>query len=72
MVKEAENVLPMQVCWEINTEDTFLREIKALTMALDELKLSNGLLITLDNTIPYVIEDTRIKQIPASEWLLRV
>jgi predicted AAA+ superfamily ATPase len=71
IIKDKTNLTPLQVAWQINDLDTFNREITALSIALDELKLKEGFLITHDNTIRKKSPDPRIQIIPTYQWLLR-
>jgi predicted AAA+ superfamily ATPase len=70
IVKTKHEIFPLQVCWELNEGKTFLRETKALTTAMDELKLNKGYLLTMENNINFNLEDKRIIHIPAWKWLL--
>lgn len=60
----------IQVCWSLKAEKTKEREVKALSRAMDELKLKNGLILTdnEDETIRIKGKTVIIK--PVYEWLL--
>jgi len=60
----------IQVCYNIEDNDTKKREIRALLKASKELKCKNLLVITEDREGEEKIEKTMIKFIPLWKWLL--
>ena len=60
----------IQVCWDINKLDTKKRETTSLIKGLEELKLSEGLIITEEYEGEENIKDKKIKYIPLFKWLL--
>ncbi len=60
----------IQVSYNIDAENTKNREVKALLLAMKELKISEGTIITYDTEDEINIENNRIKVIPAWKWLL--
>lgn len=60
----------LQVCWNIEDEETRKREIESLIKAMKEFKLSEGLIITEDYEGKEKIKDKEIEFIPLWKWLL--
>ncbi len=60
----------IQVCWDLEDEKTRKREIRALAVAMDELKMKNAIIITRDESEELVLEKKKITVIPAWKWLL--
>jgi len=60
----------IQVCWDINKLNTKKREIRSLIKGLEELKLSEGVIITGEYEGEENIKDKKIKYLPLSKWLL--
>jgi hypothetical protein len=57
----------IQVCWDIHDPATQKREVHALQLAMKELGLSKGTIVTwLDEDV----SDQRIDIVPAWKWLL--
>ena len=71
ILKDHNNITPVQIAWQIDNKKTLLREVTALSVALDELNLEKGVIVTAEDSIPYDIEDHRIMHVSAYEWLLR-
>jgi len=70
IVKEQEKIkYAIQICYELN-EDNKKREIEGLIEAMEELKLKEGLIITLNQTDSFEIGDKKIKVLPVWRWLL--
>lgn len=59
----------IQVCYSLNEENR-KRELGALTRALNEFKLKEGLVLTEDYEAEELIEGKKIKFLPLSKWLL--
>ncbi len=62
--------LLIQVSYNIDEEETRKREIKALLLAMRELKINKGIIITYDTEDQIEVEDNIISIIPAWKWLL--
>ncbi|GAG63164.1 unnamed protein product, partial [marine sediment metagenome] len=60
----------IQVCWDINKLNTKKRETGSLIKGLEELKLSEGLIITEEYEGEENIKDKKIKYLPLYKWLL--
>jgi len=60
----------IQVCWDINKLNTKKRETRSLIKGLEELKLSEGLIITGEYEGEEKIKDKKIKYLPLYKWLL--
>lgn len=71
IIKEHNNIAPIQVVYNINDQKTFNREVRALQAAMDELNIEVGYLITMDPILDFELQDPRIISIQAYEWLLR-
>ena len=71
LVKEKQKVkLLIQVSFVLKNFKTKDREIKALTKAMQELKLKQGIIITENEEDEINIDGKKIKVIPAYQWLL--
>ena len=72
IVKEGLKVKQLvQVCYNIDKEETKKREIKALIKASKELKCNNLLVITKDIESEEKIGNKKIKFVPLWKWLLQ-
>lgn len=69
LIKENELSI-IQVCYDISSPKTYKREIRALEAAMDELKISNSLLITYNTAEMVKSGNNTIRIIPAWEWLI--
>ena len=66
-----DNVQAIQVCIDINNQDTKDREIKGLIQGMIKLKTNNGIIITnVDKEEVLRIEEYNIKIIPIWKWFL--
>lgn len=73
VIKKDRALQLLQVCWQIKDKAVLMRELRALSAALDELKLEKAYLITFDEGFYLNTEhDKRIEILPAYQWLLRV
>ncbi|MBS0358800.1 MAG: ATP-binding protein [Proteobacteria bacterium] len=63
-------IMLIQVTEAMNTPETRDREIKALVAAMNELKLQESIIITLDHAETIEIDKKIIKVIPIVSWLL--
>ena len=59
----------VQVCYEI-TKKNKEREVSGLLEAMDKFKLKEGMIITYDDEDSIVMEDKKVKVIPAWKWAL--
>lgn len=71
LVKEKAEIKSLiQVAWSLDDEKTKEREIKNLSIALDELKLKNGLVLTYNEEDEIKLNNKIIKIKPVFKWLL--
>lgn len=70
LIKTENRLYPIQVAWDISQMETYTRETRALTAALNELQLDQAFLISLADAPPMPLDDARIQYISACEWLL--
>ncbi len=68
LFREGGNPLPIQVCWQMDTEETRQRELKGLVKACDQTGSSFGIVITLEQEGELTYQDKRIIIIPAWKW----
>ena|SRR3990167_5536387 len=72
IVQQGKKIISLiQVCESLSNEKTRQRELAAITIAMNELKMKHGWILTLDET--EVIElspQTTITVIPVYQWLL--
>ena len=62
--------LLIQVSYNMDDEDTRKRELKALSLAMEELNINKGFVITYDTEDQIEIKEKIIHIIPAWKWLL--
>ncbi len=73
LVKEGLRVKEIiQVCWNLDEQETKNREIKSLLEAMREFKLRAGIIITEDKEGEKTIEKRKIKYVPLWKWLLKI
>ena len=60
----------IQVCWNMDDEETKKREVKSLLKAMEEFKLKKGLIITEDYEKEEKIGNKKIIYKPLWEWLI--
>lgn len=68
LYKEGGQALPVQVCWQMDTEETRQREIKGLLKACKMCDCKRGIIITLENDERMVVSEVEIQVIPAWKW----
>ena len=56
-----------QVCWQLDQENMD-REIAGLMEAMDFFELKSALIITIDQTDQFILEDKTIHVVPFYEW----
>lgn len=66
--KEGGKALPIQVCWQMNTEETRQREIKGLLKACKMTDSKIGIIITLEQEETLTLNDVKVEVIPAWKW----
>lgn len=62
----------IQVCWNIDDENTKKREIESLVIGLETFKLNQGIIITEDTNDKEIVEEKQIIFIPLWKWLLSI
>lgn len=71
LVKERNKISQaIQVSYSITDPLTRNRKIKSLTKTMEHLKLSNGLILTFDESDEFKFGDKRIIVMPAWNWFL--
>ncbi|MEO6131697.1 MAG: DUF4143 domain-containing protein, partial [Saprospiraceae bacterium] len=68
LYREGGHPLPIQVCWQMATQDTYLRELKGLSKACEYAGTTTGILITLEDENELIYDGIKIKIIPAWKW----
>ncbi|MBS1736765.1 MAG: ATP-binding protein [Bacteroidetes bacterium] len=66
--KSEKEVLPVQVTWEMKTEETRQREVKGLLKACKATGARRGIIITYDTEEQMKIDGIRITILPAWKW----
>ena len=65
--KSSGKVQLIQVCWDMSKEKTFARELKGLHNGMQELNITEGIIVTWDEETEIA---GNISLIPAWKWLL--
>ncbi len=60
----------IQVCWDMRDEKTRNRELRGLSKAMRELKITTATIITEDVEAEEKLRDNRVKLIPLWKWIL--
>lgn len=60
----------IQVCWELN-EQNRNREITGLVQVLKEMKLKNGLILTMEQEDEFCIDKKNVRIQPVWKWLIK-
>jgi uncharacterized protein len=60
-----------QACVTLGKEDTFKRETESLVMALKEIRLPSGIIITLDENKDLYVDGKHLHCISVGQWLLK-
>ena len=69
---EGGKALPIQVCWQMDTEETRSREVKGLVKACRITDSKTGIIITSETEEDIIHnEDIHIKVLPAWKWFVR-
>lgn len=61
----------IQVCFDINSDDTKNREEKGLINACKEFKLKRGLILTIDDENKYTVDGITIEIMPVYKYILQ-
>jgi uncharacterized protein len=70
-IREKENRLELiNVCYELNSLDTREREISSLLNAMNELKVEESFLLTIDEEGEEIVNNKKINILPVWKWLL--
>jgi len=70
LIKDNEKTQLIQVAWDIEDEKTKQREIGRLVEAMEEQKVSQGLLLTFSTNESILIKNRQIQIRPVYQWLL--
>lgn len=68
LYREGGNPLAIQVCWQMNTEETRMRELKGLVKACDHTGTTSGIIITHEQEEVLNYQGKKINVIPAWKW----
>lgn len=68
LYKEGGHALPIQVCWQMDTEDTRQRELKGLLKACKMTDSKKGIIITLESEEKIKAGEVAIEVMPAWKW----
>ncbi len=68
LFREGDRPLPIQVCWEMQNEDTKTREISGLIKACEVSGRKKGIIITYDSAEEIEEKGIHIAVIPAWKW----
>jgi predicted AAA+ superfamily ATPase len=60
----------IQVCYQLEQETTKTRELRALLSAMDELGITEGMILTDDQTDILTVDNKKISIISVYQWLL--
>ena len=71
IVKDKNEYLPVQVSYEINNNDTKLRELKGLAVACKYLKTDKGTIITFDQEEELVFQNIKVNIVPVYKYFLQ-
>lgn len=69
VVQQGSDICLMQITWSVNDPQTRERELKALTVAMKELKCKRGILILQEPLLGVEIEDQEIDVILAHQFI---
>lgn len=70
IIKSKNKLIPVQVCYSIQNQDTWQREIKGLLFACKFLKQDIGYIVTFDEEKSEQIENVNIVIMPAFKFML--
>jgi len=70
IVKDKNEFLPVQVSYEINNNDTKLRELKGLVEACKYLNVNKGIIITFDNEEEFVYKNIEVTVVAFYRYFL--
>ena len=72
IVKKDKFLLPIQVCWQLDNENTQLREFRALVEVCKKIKVNKALLISFDQKRTLTFDEINIQIIPFYEWVREI
>jgi len=72
VVRQGNELNPIQVAWDLETESTKSREMRALIEACKHLHSATGQIITFDQKKQLVIDEISIEIIPFYEWAIQI
>lgn len=70
IVRRGTDLIPIQVAYRIDNEETKKREVKGLIAACEKLSINEGIIITLDQKEELTYEGVSVKIIPIYEYFL--
>ena len=70
IVRKNNEMLPVQVAYELNNSDTKARELRGLFEACNYLKLKAGTIITFDEEDEFTYKDIKVNVIPVYKYFL--
>lgn len=68
LYKEGGKALPVQVCWQIATEETRQRELKGVLKACKITDAKKGIIITAEQEESIIVDEIKIEIIAAWKW----
>lgn len=68
LFREGGHPLPIQVCWQMDNEETRMRELKGLVKACNQTGSSVGIIMTLEQEGEQTFQQKRIILVPAWKW----
>lgn len=70
IVRDKNELLPVQVAYEISNSDTKERELRGLSEACDYLNLRAGTIITFDDEDEFTYKDIKVNVVPVYKYFL--
>ena len=70
VVGRTRKTLAVQVCYDLSDEDVRKRELRGLSRCMDELEISEGLVITRDEEGTEEVGGRTVRIVPLWKWLL--
>jgi len=68
LYREGGSALPIQVCYQMDTEETRQRELKGLVKACDQTGSDTGIVITFEQEELLQYKGKKIVLVPAWKW----
>ena len=69
VIRHGRNYEALQVCYSVSDEKTRAREVDALLDCARRLNLASAEIVTMDYTAEELVNDVRIRYVPASDWI---